>query len=300
MKVKLFTHTDLDGIACAIVAKVKYENVEIEYCQYNDINEKVTQWLDINPDFDNYIVFITDISVNEEVADRLNRLEQENLTIYLYDHHKTAEWLNKYRWALVKIENQYEKTCGTELFYLYSIIPYPDAMSSFVEHVRMYDTWDWKEQDELYPKQLNDLMYILGRDKFVNRMVDYIKQDRVDFLSMADFELLEIMQEQTDKYIDGLKIFAQVLEGYTVGVVYADRNISEIGSTLSERHPFFDFFLIININQGTVSYRTTGNIDLSEIAKRYGGGGHPKASGSQFNPYDLSKDITDIIYGVKR
>ena len=39
--IKLFTHTDLDGIGCAILAMLAYEDVEIKYCNYDDINEKV-------------------------------------------------------------------------------------------------------------------------------------------------------------------------------------------------------------------------------------------------------------------
>ena len=40
MKIKLFTHTDLDGVGCAILAKLAFENVDIEYCNYDDINQK--------------------------------------------------------------------------------------------------------------------------------------------------------------------------------------------------------------------------------------------------------------------
>ena len=40
--IKLFTHTDLDGIGCAILAKLAFgEEVDIEYCDYDNINEKV-------------------------------------------------------------------------------------------------------------------------------------------------------------------------------------------------------------------------------------------------------------------
>lgn len=43
MKYKLFTHTDLDGVGCAILAYLAFgrENVDVEYCNYNDVNEKV-------------------------------------------------------------------------------------------------------------------------------------------------------------------------------------------------------------------------------------------------------------------
>ena len=42
-KIKLFTHTDLDGIGCAILAYLAFgrENVDVEYCDYSNVNDKV-------------------------------------------------------------------------------------------------------------------------------------------------------------------------------------------------------------------------------------------------------------------
>ena len=46
----------------------------------------------------------------------------------------------------------------------------------------------------------------------------------------------------------------------------------------------------------TVSYRTVKNdIDLSAIAKKYGGGGHPKASGSKFNISIIDNTLSGIF-----
>ena len=45
-RIKLFTHTDLDGIGCGILAKYIYKgNVDIEYCNYDDVNTKVGEFL---------------------------------------------------------------------------------------------------------------------------------------------------------------------------------------------------------------------------------------------------------------
>ena len=43
--VKLFTHTDLDGVGCAVLAKFAFGNdVDIEYCNYDDIDSKVEDY----------------------------------------------------------------------------------------------------------------------------------------------------------------------------------------------------------------------------------------------------------------
>lgn len=43
MKIKLFTHTDLDGVGCAVLAYLAFgrENVDVEYCNYDDINDAI-------------------------------------------------------------------------------------------------------------------------------------------------------------------------------------------------------------------------------------------------------------------
>ena len=42
-KIKIWTHNDLDGISCAILAYLTFgrENVDVEYCSYKDVDEKV-------------------------------------------------------------------------------------------------------------------------------------------------------------------------------------------------------------------------------------------------------------------
>lgn len=63
------------------------------------------------------------------------------------------------------------------------------------------------------------------------------------------------------------------IKGYNVGIVFAERYISELGSRLMELHSKLDFVVIINIDK-TISYKTNkNNIDLGEFAKIYGGGG---------------------------
>ena len=42
-KTKIFSHTNLDGIGCVLLAYLAFgrENVDAEYCNYDDVNEKV-------------------------------------------------------------------------------------------------------------------------------------------------------------------------------------------------------------------------------------------------------------------
>src|SRR5574340_1199463 len=102
MKIKHFTHTDLDGVGCGILAEREYgDNVEIEYCDYDNINEKVLDYINTSTAPVD-LILITDISVNEDVAERLEFIHHwGGVKIKLIDHHGTATWLNKYKWAEV-------------------------------------------------------------------------------------------------------------------------------------------------------------------------------------------------------
>lgn len=304
--VKLFTHTDLDGIGCAILAKIIFNNLDIEYCGYDSINRKVDNFLESNKDYD--ICFITDISVSNDIAKKVNNMlgsnENRFKQVYLLDHHNTALSLNKYNWCTVIEEIDGIKTCGTSLFYqfLSNHYNFPDQLRKniikFVNIVRNYDTWAWKDLDEygLISKKLNDLLKIYGRDAFIENVISKITSSNdIVFFNMMEKELLESRQKEINEYIKekDLQLITQTNFGYKYGIVFADRFISELGNTLCILHPEIDFIAIIDMGNMAVSYRTIrDDINLgTEIASLYGGGGHPKAAGSK-----LTKELYEILY----
>lgn len=104
--------------------------------------------------------------------------------------------------------------------------------------------------------------------------------------------LLELQQEKIDKYIQkkNNEIIEYKIGEYSVGIVFAEQFVSELGNKLSLLNPQYD--LITMVGDNSISYRTTkNNIDCSKVAKLFGGGGHKKASGSQI----LNQDKVEII-----
>ena len=81
------------------------EYIDVEYCNYKGdfgINKRVEKLLDEKA-YEKYNkIFITDISVSEEIAERIEAEAPESFQ--LLDHHKSALWLNKYNWAKVSAE----------------------------------------------------------------------------------------------------------------------------------------------------------------------------------------------------
>lgn len=319
-KIKLFTHTDLDGIGCAILAYLAFdeENVDVVYCDYKDVDEKIKEFINELNGLHNpqRKIFITDISVNEETAKYLDKQWHD---VTLLDHHATAIRLNDHSWCNVRVCDKVGvKTSGTMMFYRYleregyfDKYRYRIAknVERFAEVVRDYDTWRWKEKlgDEGFVcKQLNDLFHIYGRDKFVEwALYNIINMGQVPYFTEKDRALLEQKQKDIDNYIaikDKQIITICDNFGYNCGIVFAERYFSDLGNKLSELHPELDYIAMIDMGYGVVSYRTIrDDIDLGEeIAHSFGGGGHRKAAGSTFDARDMSYIVLGNIFELER
>ena len=305
--IKIFTHNDLDGIGCGILGKLAFKNVDIEYCDYNNIDEKVENFID-NAEFVNYRhIFITDISISEKLADKITNLETHELKdgsqlaehFSLIDHHPTATNLNKYYWCTVLVTGEEGKCSGTSLFYKYIDDDelQKDNIIEFVETVRRYDTWEWNTiYNDDVPKKWNDLMYIYGVKKFTDKIVDMLSEtDKFEF-DKTDLLLLELEENRKNKYFENKEknLIVKDIREYTVGIVFAEQYVSELGNYLAKKYNNLDF--IILIGEKTISYRgVKENIDLGIFAKQQGGGGHPKASGSQIPLEKQIKYIEDLF-----
>jgi oligoribonuclease NrnB/cAMP/cGMP phosphodiesterase (DHH superfamily) len=304
-RVKLFTHLDLDGVGCAIVANHAFgaENVDVEYCDYKEVDKKVSDFFTDGGCEKYDKIFITDISVNEAVASLIDSFTNQcpSTDVKLIDHHATASWLNKYSWASVKTVNGYgTKTAGTSLLYGHLLSEgqlKPDYYNvmRFVEQVRRWDTWDWKNvYNDEHPKRMNSLLYLIGREKFVKRFTD----DASIFFNETEELILEIEEAKIKNYIEKVSknIIPIKIENYNVGAVYAEQYISELGNVLAEQNPQFDFIVLINVGGGGISYRgVKDDIDLGQVAKLFGGGGHSKAAGSSIRK-ELSNAFAQSLF----
>jgi oligoribonuclease NrnB/cAMP/cGMP phosphodiesterase (DHH superfamily) len=288
---KLFTHTDLDGVSCAILAKLAWkEMVDIEFCNYNDVDEKVLNFFESKLTKTYETVYITDISVKDSTAQRIDGQAR----IRLLDHHQTALELNRYPWATVDISQ-----CGTKLFYEHLTgshkLKSSKTLDMFVEYVNSYDTWEWKQNNKREPKLLNDISYILGRDEFIKTYVEIL----MDESNLLPDKFVELVKEQDikDEYMSNklkevitYSLYEPNIDDYyTAGYVACDKfeYLSELGSTICTMIEKCDFSVI---NTGkNLSLRSAGDMDVSRIAKKYGGGGHKAAAGCPIE--ELLKDL---------
>lgn len=294
--IKHFTHgADLDGIVSALVGYFyAIENgFDYEYvdCNYDDIDDKVEAFIK-STESNNAFILITDISVGSHVARLID--EKFATRAKLFDHHQTALPLNSFNWAYVNTYHGDHLTCGAELAYV-KLFPngHSDKLANIVELTRLYDTWGWKKIEEEYPlpKKMNDLLYLMGRKNFF----EFAKG--LEPINETYETTLNIIRKKDLAYIQAksMKFHTKEVFGKNVAVLFAENLQGEIGEKVCLDNPQIDIVAIVNPSKEIISYRTTkDDVNVAEFAKRFGGGGHIKASGSQFYG-DVAKNFIDSL-----
>lgn len=300
-KIKLFTHTDLDGVGCEILGRLMYSSIDVERLDYGNCDKRITSFV-VSGDMAKYDkVFITDLNLDAATIVVLNSLvENSNVEIRLFDHHKQSLVFNELPWVVavtdiqsenIRFENKLHQTCGTELFWeMYfrdkvskESVDLIKRIEEFVYYVTMRDTGHF---DVLEAVSLNDMMKLYGTDEFIELMAGRLILGE-SLIQQMDVNHLNMETKQKMRYLEKMENHMEwkYMNGHRFGVVFADRYISELGQHLNTKHPDCDFVAMIDMHGTfngniTVSLRTIhDHIDLSKIAAMYGGGGHPKASG---------------------
>jgi uncharacterized protein len=302
---RLFTHNDLDGIGCGVIAKLAFgDKAEVRYNSVSGLDVQISRYLDRlkHREKKQDMLLITDLSVNEENEQRLSQLQKEGGKVQLIDHHKSALHLNHNSWASVTVEyNDGRLASATSLFYDYLVkdgqITPTDALEEFVELVRQYDTWEWDQNGNMKAKQLNDLFFLLSIEEFEEKMLDRLKSSTFEF---DEFEkkLLEMEEDKIERYMRRKKreIVQAFIGEHCAGIVHAESYHSELGNELGKEFPHLDYIAILSMGGKRISYRTIhDHIDVSEIAGRFGGGGHAKASGSSLNEEAFALFVKDVF-----
>ncbi|MCD7035666.1 DHHA1 domain-containing protein [Metabacillus sp. GX 13764] len=287
---KLFTDSDLDGLGCSALAKLAYgDKADVYYCSPRNLNQRVEYFLD-QPDNSKIDMTITDLSVNEEIEARLEERFKKGQFVQLIDHHVTAMRLNDRKWGFVKPE--YEdgrKSCATSLYYEYlmehGLLEQTGALDEFTDLVRQYDTWEWEKNENVKAKRLNDLFYLFERGKFEEDILRRLRENKDAFdLTETETMLMDIEENKISRYINAKnrQIIQTFVDEFCVGLVHAEQYLSELGNALNKLNPHLDMIVLLNVGGKKAGFRTIHeDVNVSEFASRFGGGGHPKASGCE-------------------
>jgi len=222
-------------------------------------------------------VFILDFSFDEKT---LLELKEHCQKIILIDHHKTAQeklepLKGKYDWLEINFDmNKSGALLSWEYFHGDAheahINPTVPAIPQLIAHISDRDLWKFEME---------------GSEEVHKALVSY----PMDFELWDKFDVEELKKEGAvlkrmyDNLVDNIckHPFVKKIEGHEVPIVNTTIAWSEVGAKLLEKFPDAPFVASFTVFEDQVmwSLRSRKNFDVSEIAKKFGGGGHPQAAG---------------------
>ena len=279
---------DPDGVAPIILSKLVFKDFKYILADIDEVDKYVMDNIDEE-------IIVVDLNINEETA---NYILNNHKNVLVFDHHLSNKDMNKYPFIKV-IDFDGIKQSGTSLYYKYLLENYnndllnKDVTKKLVEHVRTMDTYDFSVTSKEEANNIEILFKIYGRELFIDKFYNVIINSD-ELYSKEDLNLIELEKLRIKRYVEEKEIIEISLDNKKVGVVFAERNISELGNYLVNKHDYLDYVILINVDK-SISYRGKDKVDLSVIAKKYNGGGHFNASGSPL-PLDLKEKIIKEIF----
>jgi len=201
-------------------------------------------------------------------------LKQKNKRIVIIDHHKTAQ--DKLDIANDKLFDINHS--GAVLSWQYF---HPDkSIPIILKCIEDRDIWRWKVEDS---KEILAYFDLFDFDfKIWNEIIEQFDHDESLKLEFKKNGQL-LLRQWTSLCEDMIKEESTIVEfeGYKTYVINAPHIFaSDLGNILSKKLPPLAIVWQQN-KEGNigVSLRSDGSVDVSEIAKKYGGGGHKAAAG---------------------
>lgn len=289
--ITVFTHDDLDGGGVATLAEKAFgdNNLHELHClNYHNIDGAVVDFIRWNyrgP----HILVIADICPSRDVVDRLRKhMQESDQVLIILDHHKTTTWLCEYDDPnLVNDESR----CGTLLFHDWLKghgCVLDDDARLFAQAVDAYDRWLLKSDFRERAEKLNRLWWFLGKDMFIEAFCkswnaeNWTEHQYIERCLLAQEErvISKVVREQLDELTDNNTFVDR--GGRTYLFLPSGKYTSQIGNALLEADEGIEYVVMLNATYGSLSFRARkGGVDVSEIAKRFGGGGHQAAAGCE-------------------
>lgn len=228
---------------------------------------------DTPPDVFGKDVVIVDFSYPRETLLQMNRDASSLLVI---DHHKTAQKdCEGLAFCIFDMEHS-----GAYLAWDH----FHGEVPLFIRYIEDRDLWKWqlKGSKELSAALQTYEMDFYVWDEFLN---DWVLDDLIDegthILKYQKIEVQRVIKrwKENPSFI--------TLKNYKVPVLNTTTLVSEIGHELSKDYDFSATYFVNHLGQSIFSLRSQKDkTDVGEIARYYGGGGHPNAAGFTLDEND--------------
>lgn len=303
IKVAHFTHTDIAGKACGLLGERTFKNVDTFYCSNKDVDDIINTFIVIDKKYNDYdLLLISDVSLNKGTLINLNNVKTKTSADVIYVTHQACylEDSEKYSWITcvpeycyddIKVKQDSASVLYRELINKFSL-PQDTWLDEFIEKSRRYTTWEWLELNDLSSRGLSMLCHDTGHKFFVKKLIKkHIAHDVL--LDEEDLDKLDYLEEKYQEYKE-LKINEVILckvNGYKTAAVMAELFVDRLSSDIAYHYKNLDEVIIINSFVKS-NFRASQNsqIDVSEVAKIFGGGGNKKSAGASI-PVDIREFI---------
>lgn len=231
------------------------------------------------PNCENRDVYILDFSYPREV---MMQIANECNNLVVLDHHKTAQkdLENFPQHSSVKIIFDMAK-CGARLTLEY-FFAMRELYETFVNIVEDHDLWlkKYPDGDALNAYIRSFPLTFDWWDSINEHLVN-----SYDEVVRQGYAVLRYMERSVEAHIENAKITGGLNDGKTLPhpiVNCTDRNIvSLLGNELCKRYPncpYAEYYADMKDHR-LHGLRSVGDFDVSEVAKKMGGGGHKNAAG---------------------
>lgn len=256
----LLTHTDLDGVGCAVVWTAA-TGAPYLIVENGEVDQAVAKALAEADE-----VVLADHSIDEATVPLVEQHLAGGRQFRLLDHHKSALPLARFPWATIDVSRS-----GTGL--LFDYVGRPERLREFAELVEDHDLW---RHGDPRSAKLAALYGLLGEERFLAR---FVADPRVRFTEAEEL-LLAIEARREADYIERKVEEAEILEinGARWALVWAESYRSNLAHALIERLDV-GATAIVNANSDKVIVSLRGrDVDVSLVAEAHGGGGHARAA----------------------
>lgn len=302
------SHNDADGYACFVVSALYSYNYEYRTTEAGIVMQNLLQIMMEKEAIPSQII-LTDISFNEnedEISVFEELIERYDNSIgrffMMVDHHKTALWMAEKYPELCTVEVVDGKSAAQLYFdMMYSSVRWKDNAEEYIRRVSYYDTWFWKTlQNE--PGVYEEEMILSSRystDYYIKHTIDKIRCATPYQSTEYDRAIIDRYRKDRDNSIQKAvgDISTINVFDYKVDVVVGTINASSLMELWGKDHPNA-ICGVLYPHTRVLSLRTQReDIDVGEICKQLGGGGHPKAAGAVLEP-ELFCKLLQEYYGV--
>ncbi len=270
----LFTHNDLDGLVCALLARQAMPDMAVFFCEYSSLATIVRGRLGR---FDQY--WFTDLSLRDD--ELFGELRATDAEVFWFDHHASSagqDWM-----AECRIDVSGEQ-CAAEV-----LKGYLDEQGADVA-VPLLTLLDYAHDQDLWRRQIpeaQDFNDILGH-LTVQQLFDELSGDlgRVYQWTDAMRTACDATQAARRRSVELARVTSAEValgDGLRVRACCCWGSVNEVAEELGDPQTLMALLDLRQLERGVLKYslRTKSEaIAANRIAERLGGGGHPKASGA--------------------